>query len=146
MPYLRGFFLGELDLCAEDPRETLIVIQEGLGIDVGERIGFDPGMVRDDPHTVRAVQLTPLQFEKIKSFEELTRIYIKYSSHTPRGLGKWFDGLQIGMDNKRPIDVLFTGFDETDGFDLDSLARVSSHASFFLLKEGYDAIAERWYN
>lgn len=146
MPYLRGLFLAELDLCLDDPRETLIVMQEGLGIDVGKRIGFDPDLVRDDPDTVRAMQLTTLQFEKIKSFEELTTIYLKHSSYSPRGLGKWFDGIQVGMGNKRPIDVLFAGFNETDGFNLDSLAEVSSHASFFLLKEGYDAIGAHWYN
>lgn len=139
-----NLFLEKIEEVRNNPHETLIVMQEALGIDVGRQIDFAPGMVRDDPATVRASRLSPLQYEKITSFRELVSIYIDHGTFTPPDLGGWFDAMQVSiMDERKPIDVLFSGFSEK-GFDRESLWEVSEHAMAFLWASGREAIEARW--
>jgi hypothetical protein len=93
------------------------------------------------------MSLSLAQYEGIKSFEELVRIYVEHGTYTPAKLGAWFNAQRVDIVDparkRPPIDMLFEGFSE-EGFDRDDVRQVSWNASVFLNADGYAAVRARW--
>jgi|GEM_PF-7022996 len=115
--------LTMLDAFEANPHMSLLTLEDELDVDLGLRLGFEPGLSVSNPQAVMNVQLSAEQYEAIKSFEELVRIFCNHSIYSPRELGLWLNEPRRSFRYKRPMDVLFEDF-TASGFNRRKVAAV----------------------
>ena len=132
---------NELEALSNHPHESLITMQAALSIKLAERLGFDDGLIDDDPDTFRAMELTPKQYEGIKSFEEIARVFSGHSTLTIDQFSVWLTGPESRLGYHAPISILFARLSD-EGFNkVDMRSFMKSAERFFRPGDGgYEAI------
>jgi hypothetical protein len=115
--------LADLNAFESNPHLSLLTMQAELDVDLGLWLGFEPDLATTSPAAVLEKQLSAEQYEAIKSFEEVVKIFCAHSAYSPRELGGWLNGPRRNFRYKTPMDILFQGFTD-EGFDREQVAEV----------------------
>lgn len=136
--------LDQLEQLDNDPHGMLIALQEAMHIDIASQRGLDfhGWKFVKDPESFRLEQLSPSQYEAIKSFEEVAKVFMQYSVLSPTQLGLWFMSPRDEFYNRGPIDHLFLTM-EDGRFNRDSIGEVI-HAAAPMLTPGYGGEEALW--
>lgn len=134
VPEQSQVLLGELEALSSDPHGALIAMQEAMQIDIASSIGFHGWPFIKDPESFRNEQLSADQYETIKSFEEIMKVFLKYGSLNPAQQGLWFTVPNEQLNNLTPLDHLCVSAKEGQ-FDRGAMHDVIHAAVPFLKPE-----------